>query len=315
MDDENQFRGVPAAAYLRRMYRLEFFADPRDFLAEAAPVLEADPVVSTIVATFAEREAARLSGGDPLPTDRPYWWLVVRDQDGIPVSAAMRSAPFRPHPLLLLPMPEEAARQLARVLHDRSEQVEGTNGFRPATDAFADELAALTAGTARAMVHMRLFELDSLVPPPPVRGRLRAAVAEEVDLCVEWFDAFADAADVQAGRPLGTLHEGGHDRDEMLRRIEDEQVWFWVDDDDRPLHLTGLNLPAFGVSRVGPVYTPPEHRGRGYASNAVAEVSRMIQQRGARPCLYTDQANPVSNRIYQALGFRAVVDQVNYVLE
>jgi predicted GNAT family acetyltransferase len=46
----------------------------------------------------------------------------------------------------------------------------------------------------------------------------------------------------------------------------------------------------------------------------VAEVSRRILAGGARVCLYTDQANPTSNRIYAALGYRPVVDMANLTL-
>jgi hypothetical protein len=62
-----------------------------------------------------------------------------------------------------------------------------------------------------------------------------------------------------------------------------------------------------GVACVCPVYRPPAQRGRGWASNAVAEVSRRIQVEGARVCLFTDQANPTSNKIYVALGYRPMV--------
>ena len=78
--------------------------------------------------------------------------------------------------------------------------------------------------------------------------------------------------------------------------------------------MTGANPPTFGVARVGPVYTPPSQRGRGWASNAVAEVSRMIRAQGSRACLFTDQANPTSNKIYAALGYRPVVDMANLVI-
>ncbi len=71
------------------------------------------------------------------------------------------------------------------------------------------------------------------------------------------------------------------------------------------MHLTGVNPPSYGVARVGPVYTPKSHRGRGYASAAVAEVSQRILDEGGRACLFTDQANPTSNKIYEALGYRA----------
>ena len=49
-------------------------------------------------------------------------------------------------------------------------------------------------------------------------------------------------------------------------------------------------------------------------SAAVAEVSRRLRADGARVCLFTDQANPTSNRIYQAIGFVPVVDMANLVV-
>ena len=61
--------------------------------------------------------------------------------------------------------------------------------------------------------------------------------------------------------------------------------------------------------RVGYVYTPAEHRRRGYASALVARVSRHILDSGFRQCvLYTDLANPTSNRIYRAIGYRPIQD-------
>jgi predicted GNAT family acetyltransferase len=101
----------------------------------------------------------------------------------------------------------------------------------------------------------------------------------------------------------------------MLRRIEDDTVWVWEDETGTVVHLTGASRPMFGVSRIGPVYTPPEHRSRGYAGATVAAVSQALLDEGARVCLFTDQANPVSNALYERLGFRPVVDQANLVIE
>lgn len=80
------------------------------------------------------------------------------------------------------------------------------------------------------------------------------------------------------------------------------------------MHLTGVSPPSFGVARVGPVYTPPAQRAHGWASNAVAEISRRIQAEGGRVCLFTDQANPTSNKIYAALGYKPVADMANLVI-
>ena len=75
------------------------------------------------------------------------------------------------------------------------------------------------------------------------------------------------------------------------------------------MSVVGHAEPVAGVMRIGPVYTPPQHRGRGYASSAVAAVSRAALEGGMSQCLlYTDLANPGSNRIYAALGYRRVAD-------
>lgn len=68
---------------------------------------------------------------------------------------------------------------------------------------------------------------------------------------------------------------------------------------------------SYGVARVGPVYTPPDRRGRGFGSSATAAATRDILDRPAIPVLYADLANPTSNRIYQRLGYRAVDDRLS----
>ena len=64
-----------------------------------------------------------------------------------------------------------------------------------------------------------------------------------------------------------------------------------------------------GGVRIGMVYTPPEFRGRGYASNAVAALTRRLLGSGRSFCfLFTNLANATSNKIYQAVGYRHVCD-------
>jgi GNAT superfamily N-acetyltransferase len=242
------------------------------------------------------------------------WWLVVRDASGAVVGAGMRTARFEPRPLFLLPMPDDAAVELAQALHERGEPVLAVNGALPAAHVCAQELARLTGGQAQIGQHTRLHRLGELVPPTPVAGELRAITEDEVELAAHWFEAFGADADEQAGRPRGTSAHDVPEREDILRRARGGQLWFWADDTGSPVHLTGAGPTAFGVSRIGPVYTPPEQRGRGWASNAVAEVSRRRQAEGTQVCLFTDQANPTSNGIYAALGFVPVVDMANMVI-
>jgi len=293
---------------------LRFHDDPASFLAEAGGHLSADPVVSTVLATIAEQAAADDAAGVAPDPAAPYrWWVVVREGEEL-VGVGMRTAPFEPYPLFLLPMPDSGARTLARALHRRGEPVGGVNGARPAADVCAAELASLAGGEVHGGLHTRLHRLDRLVPPRPTRGRLRLAVVDEVGLVADWFAAFSAAADEQAGRPPGSMHQMTGGEEALRRRVEQEQIWLWVEEDGTPVHLTAVHPPAYGVTRIAPVYTPAPHRGRGYAGNTVAALSQRILDAGCVPCLYTDQANPASNQLYAALGYQPVVDMVDLVV-
>ena len=294
-------------------YDLQFLDDPVAFLDAAGGLLEADPVQTTVLGTYAERSAREREAGLEHVGDFPSWWLVVRDGSGAVVGAGMRTAPFEPHPAYLGAMPEDAARQLAGELHARGEELPGVNGALPAASACAAELARLTGRRARVHEHTRLFELGELVEPSLPSGELRMARTDDLDLALEWYLAFGQEAAEQAGRQ--EPHPMFEDEAGMRRRIEAGRIWFWVDADGARVHLTGHSEPTFGVARIGPVFTPSEHRGRGYAGAAVAAVARMLRDSGARVTLFTDQANPVSNALYQRLGFRGVVDQANLVIE
>jgi predicted GNAT family acetyltransferase len=109
------------------------------------------------------------------------------------------------------------------------------------------------------------------------------------------------------------------------------------EDGGEPVSLAGWGGPTPNGIRVGPVYTPPELRGRGYGTAVTAETSRRLldgrlsvagsaggQAAGARPAnraagggaggrrsfcfLYTDLANPTSNAIYERIGYRRIAE-------
>jgi GNAT superfamily N-acetyltransferase len=294
-------------------YRLDLMTDPAAFLAVAADRLEADPVLTTVLATVTARAVAADERGE-VPGDHPRWWLVVRDATDAVVGLAMRTAPFAPHPPYLLPMPAEAAVLLARTLHSRDEAVSGVNGAIGPARALAEETARLAGGTVSVHEHTRLWELGELVPHD-APGRLRAATRADVPLATAWWNSFGEWAGEMAGR-TGAPHASETITDaEMVRKVEGGLVWLWEDEAGRVVQsLTHQQEPAYGVVRIGPVITPHEHRRRGYGSAAVAAVSERIVAAGHRACLFTDQDNPTSNKIYAAIGYRPVVDMVNLVI-
>ena len=188
-------------------FTVEITEDPRAFLAAAEEHLALDPVLTTVVSSVTHRALASVVAG-LAPPQHPRWWAVVRDAAGVLAGVAMRTAPFPPYPLFVLPMPDGAARALGRTVHARGEQVGGANGALPAARVFAEEVATLTGASATIHEHLRLWEVTRLVPPAPAPGRLRAATPLDVDLAMAWFRAFALDAAEQAGR-IGESHEHG----------------------------------------------------------------------------------------------------------
>lgn len=287
-------------------YDVWFTEDAGEFLARAGEQLAQDPVTGTVVTTIAQR--IRDSGPGDLPH---HWFAVVTGPDGVIAGIAMRTAPFPPYPVYLLAMPDDAVAALAAAVLARGEDVGGATGLRPAADLFAAAVATATGRTVVNGLHHRLFELGTLVAPRAVPGRLRPVRADEADLALAWIRRFFADADEQAGRAAGHADEASaFGAADVARKLDEGVLWFWGDADDRPVHLTGANPPAYGVVRIGPVYTPAAERGRGWAGAAVAEVSRLLGANGDRVTLFTDQANPTSNALYQALGYRPVADTV-----
>jgi hypothetical protein len=289
---------------------LLFFDDPVAFFDVAGDVFAAEPVLSTVIAGVAERIRVQREAGIAWPEGVPCWFAAVVEGDDV-IGTAMRTAPFGAYPAYLMPMSEEAVHLLTKTLLDRDEPVLGANGALPAVQVFCDDMATATGKTAKVGQHTRLFELGDLVPPRPTSGHLRTARLEELPLIASWYDAFMADADEQAGREPGESPHESPSEEELARRIGSGRVFVWADDGDTPVSVTVATSPTYGVSRIGPVYTPKERRGRGYASAGVFAVSKLLRESGERPCLFTDQANPTSNKIYEALGYEPLVDMAN----
>jgi predicted GNAT family acetyltransferase len=131
----------------------------------------------------------------------------------------------------------------------------------------------------------------------------RVAAASDADVVINFLSAFADFA----GEP-------NLSPDAVDRAIAREAYLLW-EVDGRPVCLVGQSLPVSGVIRIGPVYTPPAERRRGYASAGTAAVAVRIVEAGHRCVLFTDLGNPISNSVYRSLGFATVMEVLRYAFD
>ncbi|GAA1923017.1 GNAT family N-acetyltransferase [Nocardioides hwasunensis] len=300
-------------------FTLEFFGTPAPFLEAAAGVLAAEPVLGSVIASVSQRTDREIAAGIDSWADvgAPFarWWVVVRDGSGTPVSAAMRTAPFKSYPTFSMPMPEAAAQALASALHERGELLGGANGALPGSAVLARATADLIGGEMVSDKATRLWECTGVTVPPAPEGRLRRATEDDAELVLAWFAAFHEEADEQAGRVPDPASGEHNTLDSVLIRIREGVEWLWELPDGTLSHLTGSGLPSYGVARIGPVFTPREFRGRGIASYVVGELTRRGLEAGDRMCLFTDIANPTSNKVYAGLGYEPVVDMAEHLVK
>lgn len=261
-------------------------------LAHAGTVLERSEAENGLV--------LGLLASPPANMTSPPTWSSVDGADG-PIGVAMRTPPFN---LLLTQMPSDAMEPLARAIAARGEELPGVTGPVEAARAFAERWARTKQVSATVTMRQGVYELTEVVPPDPkAPGALRHVRADEVDLVASWMAAFA----VDAHLPV-------HEREVLRRsaavRVASGGLYAW-DHGGSAVSMASLHgATAHGI-RVGFVYTPPELRGRGYASACVAAVSERALASGKRFCtLYTDLANPTSNSIYQRVGYRRIGESV-----
>ena len=253
-----------------------------DELASRADSLLRADVESNLLATVLE-----LARRSPKPANM---FGLVQGAAGEVVGAALRLPPRR---MLTTGMADEAASTLTRAWMAADPDLPGIAGPSSVARAGARVWEQSTGGRSEVVMAEALHTVERIIDPTrPANGALRPATGSDRSLLIEWIDDFQREAGVD-GNPADMV-----DRREL-------HVW----DDEGPVSVVG-RLPAVaGVVRIGPVYTPPQHRGRGYGSSAVAAVSRGALAAGARQCmLFTDLANPTSNKIYAALGYRRVGD-------
>jgi uncharacterized protein len=226
----------------------------------------------------------------------PPYLATVRAEDRI-VAVALQTPPFQ---LVLSEIDDPAAIPvLADDLIDR--EIPGAVGPVEHVRAFMEERVARGAPPARLTTSERIFRLTAVTQPAPAPGRMRVAEPSDRDLVAAWLRAFMIEA-LEDEEPEDI--KGVTDR-WIARRGRTLQLW----EDGEVVSLAGVGSETPNGVRIGPVYTPPEARGRGYASALVATASQERLDAGKRFCfLFTDLANPTSNHIYQTIGYEPVRD-------
>jgi predicted GNAT family acetyltransferase len=261
-----------------------------EFRTIAEPLYRRDPVAHTIELTL-------LRAGS-FPDDSLL--LTVWD-DGTPVGAGLQTPPY---PLACNAIPAGAMSLVSAELNRARPELVGVRGRRDSADAFARAWHTVTGRAGTVTTEERLYRLGTLRAPENVTGAHRPATDNDYSLLVDWVELFLGEA---FGHPRDD--DAGKAFVDHAHQVGDRFV-LW-DVDGAPVSMAMLRAPAAGVSRIGPVFTPQDHRGHGYGSAVTAAAAELAHRSGTpEVVLFADLANPTSNAIYQRIGFEAVCDSV-----
>jgi predicted GNAT family acetyltransferase len=274
-------------------------SDVRSFLEVAGPVLLRDEarhsLILGICSTLVES-----------PDAYPAFHLWTVEAAGETVWAAVMTPPF--NLVVGLPVDQAALPFAVKALMGQRVILPGVTGAKPEVDEFAASWEAAADVSRRLRMAQGIYAARIVRIPQAVRGEMRHASANDRQLLVDWIGAFFAEA-LPEDTPRQDVEET------VDRRLRSSGgVAFW--EDGQVVSLSGFGGATPHGVRIGPVYTPPRFRRHGYASALVAHLSRQLLDAGRKYCfLYTDLANPTSNRIYMDVGYERVCDSAEYAFQ
>lgn len=286
-------------------FTVQSYVAAQPFLARMEPLLMANEARYGLMLGIALMVARQ---PDYYGKNPPYL-AIAEDGDGIAAAALMTP----PHGLVVYcerATCRPALRAIAQDLVNAGWTLPSVNGPEPACTEFASLWSELTKAPSRVAVRERTFELREVIHPTYSPGHLRQATSDDLELLAQWSVDFTDEA--LYGTETLSLNDA---RERVQIRLDRGTLYVW-EDDGVAVSMAGTARPTTNGIAIGPVYTPPHLRGKGYASSTVAQLSQLQLDQGRAFCtLFTDLANPTSNRIYQNIGYRPVCDYTVYAFE
>ncbi|EJQ54763.1 hypothetical protein SAMN04487767_102405 [Bacillus wiedmannii] len=204
-------------------------------------------------------------------------------------------------------IPEVDIVKLAKELSKVYPDIPGLIGNKETVQRLAEEIAVLENKKTNVVMEQGVYALQQVKKKWTEDGAFREIGSDELPLIEQWIYQFCE--DVR----LPTTKE---EAKQTAHTLITNRRLFGLDVDGKLVSVAAKTRPTTNNITVNFVYTPKEARKKGYASSCVAALSqRMLDEGYKTTTLYTDLANPTSNKIYQEIGYEQIAESVLIFLE
>ena len=262
-----------------------------EFLEATTVFRNADPVRTSLITSIANSVA------NGSRTYEGYFWWAAIDRNQVQ-GIAIRTVPYG---YVFSPMPIAAAAVLYSLISVEDPTAKEFAGPRVVIDFLEEDSGKTTLESGSELI----YENRKLINSPSV-GDVRVATDRDFDDIYNLSKSFIAETGLNEFNleviVRDTLSKGRY----FVLSIDNAIVSFGG-------HTDFQFFDEITIARVGPIFTPKEHRKNGYASAVTSAITDRLIASGALPTLYTQATNPTSNKIYQELGYTLVAENRHIV--
>ncbi|MUK90695.1 GNAT family N-acetyltransferase [Ornithinibacillus sp. L9] len=202
---------------------------------------------------------------------------------------------------------EQVIKAVVQFLYREGLDVPSVLGPNEEVETLVTAWSGLSKKKAEVEMEQLIYQLDHVNVTPDETGKLIQATSEHKSIIAKWLYQFGVEANMYISRLKAETMATNY--------TDNRSIYLWVVD-GKPVSMVNNSRKTKNGVTINAVFTPDRFKRKGYATSAVAALSKKLLEDGFKFCsLYTDAANPTSNSIYRKIGYYEIGSSIVYQFE
>ena len=286
----------------------KIYTDVEDFYTTYYRFLEQYEAENNLIFGILETLRTNIQAYDPIAAPE---MIAIFDNTDI-VLVSLRTPPY--NQIISYTENQSSIPVLIDFLIENGVDIPGILGFKDGALLFADIWTKKLKKAKVLNMNERIYKLDEVNPQTLGDNQFELATEENIDLLINYAQKFNH--EVFANLPNNQVERHQKQIVQIMQNWVSEKVVYVLKINNRIVSIAKASRDTPNGKAINLVYTPPKFRRKGYATEIVAKLCQSILNEGKKYCfLFTDLANPTSNKIYMNIGFKPILDVDEYRFE